>query len=119
MGFTGETTPGGSRAENPPPGLWSSDRTYPCSPPDKSGICGSIRADGGSPFRGGKGQEEVGSGGTVKVSRPLPRREPHPSETVTLSAGENRSQTPPVGSQEGVAAVGKGLFYRVREPRAS
>lgn len=29
--FTGETAPGGYRASTPPPGLWSSNRTGPCT----------------------------------------------------------------------------------------
>lgn len=95
MDFAGETAPRDHRAENDTR-LWDSDRPDPCTTlevSDKSGVHGSEGSDSGLPFPGDKGQEEFGAGGVAKISCPSPCREPHSTQKITLSAGENRSET--------------------------
>lgn len=93
MDFAGEAAPRDHRAENHTR-LWNSNRPDLCTTREgsgKSGVHGSEGSDSGLPFPGDKGQEEFGAGGVAKISRPSPCREPHSSQKITLSAGENCS----------------------------
>lgn len=121
MDYAGETTPNDRRAENHPR-VWCSDGPSPLNPPragSKSYVRGSRRSDGGPAVPGGTGQEEGGARGAPEASRPPPIREPRPSQTVALPAGENRPQAASVGSQERIAAAGKGPASRTGQPRVS
>lgn len=93
MDFAGEAAPRDHRAENHTR-FWNSNRPYLCTTREgsgKSGVHGSEGSDSGLPLPGDKGQEEFGARGVAKISCPSPCREPHSSQKITLSAGENRS----------------------------